>query len=182
MNSDWRPPEGGHIALSDDGLARIGYAAVTEALAKSTAAAALRALERLTEQQWISLERVQFKQITERIKQASEGLDEELTRRVSELMQAREREQQLRHIVVHAVWAEGADADGQPDVIGYDYGRERLITAKEIEEAVAGCAALRLAASSVAMRIAELIEQGIIPERTAGRGVSIRTRNRLVRL
>jgi hypothetical protein len=182
VTNDWRPQEGGHVALNDDGLARIGYAAVTEAVAKATAASALRVLERLTEQEWVSLERTQFKQIVERLERASRGIDEELIRCVSALAELRKSEQELRHIIIHVVWGQGANDDGKPDIVGYDYGRAKLITSKEIDDAVNGCAKLRLAASQVAMRVAELIDDGVLKERADGRGMSIRTDRRLVRL
>lgn len=88
---------------------------------------------------------------------------------------------ELRHIVVHATWGEEPGPERNPTA--YDYGRQRLVTVADIDAAMSGCAELKRAANWAALRVAELIEDGVWPERPAAtQGMGIRTKSRLVRL
>lgn len=174
----WRPPAGGQVVLSDQDLAKIGLMVVHEASAKSVAAIALKAVERRSFAEWVRLDRMQFQQITERL--LAQEIDPEFRQRAIILETARSRAHELRHIVVHAVWGEGG-ADGDP--VAYDYSRSRLLGRDDINAALEGCADIKRAAHSLAYRVAELIEDGVLPEGAAGgRGMSIRTERRSVRL
>lgn len=173
-----RPFPGGDVALGDDDLARIGLAVVLESSAKSTAASALRALCALSDKEWVRLERMQFGQILKRIEvQVASIADAELNSRFRELTDAVQKAHQSRHIVVHVAWATGEDGS-----LGYDFTRERLVKPGDIQQAVDGCAEMKRAASWFAMRVANLIEEGTLQERSEGRGMSIRTMRGLVRL
>ncbi len=173
-----RPPAGGHVALEDDDLARIGLAVVLEAAAKSSAASALRALSSLSYEEWVKLERVQFKQILERIESRITKLqDVEISLRFAELQAAIEQGHDARHLVVHVTWGVGGDG-----VLGYDYGREREATTTDILDAVNRCGEIKRAAHWFAMRVANLIVEGVLPEREDGRGMTICAGNRDVRL
>lgn len=175
--SSWRPREGGIVALSDEQLARIGLAVVLEAQAKGAAAAVLRVLDGLSGNEWIELERVQFRQIMERLITASAGVDGELEERISVLERARLSGHELRNIVVHVSWGEGGEGP-----VGYDYGRKRLLDSSDIDAALSACAELKRAAHWCAYRVGELIQAGRFPERAAGQGMSIRTEKGPVRL
>lgn len=173
-----RPTSGGEVALGDDDLARIGLAVVFEAAAKSVAASALRVLETLTEDQWKRLERVQFKQILERLRARVEQVDDvELMSRLDDLKRAVSSGHEARHVIVHVTW--GAGGAG---FLGYDYARDREVGARDIEYAVEGCAEIKRAASWFAMRVAELISEGVLPERQGGVGLTMWTVRGPVRL
>jgi hypothetical protein len=177
-----RPFAGGEVPLSDEQLAKLGLTVAYEATAKAVAASALRALLSLSEADWIKLERVQFGQIAARIqKRVDELADSELSERHEVLRSALSESHELRHQVVHAVWG-GSPSDMEQRPESYDYGRRRLLGEEDIDAAVEGCAELKRAASWFAMRVANLIEDGVLTERNDGRGMAIRTENRLVRL
>ena len=179
VKPDWRPQAGGEIALSDEHLQRIGYAVVTEGAAKSVACSMLRGIEQLSDEDWAKLHRQPLKKICERLLTGSEGIDDELTARLEAFDGARENAHELRHIVVHVTW--GDDGQGRPN--GFDFGRQRHVSVADIDAAMAGCAELKRAANWAAMRVAELIEKGVWPERTSGgQGMNIRTADRWVRL
>jgi hypothetical protein len=175
---DWRPREGGEIALTDDHLKRIGYAVVAEGHSKAIACSMLRAVEQLSHEEWIRLDRQPLKAICQRLLNSSAGVDAELTARLQAFDAARENAHELRHIVVHVTWCD--DGQGQPT--GFDYGRQRHVSIGDVEAAMSGCAELKRAANWAAMRVAELIENGVWSERPDGQGMNIRTANRLVRL
>lgn len=173
-----RPRSGGDVALGDDDLARIGLAVVFEAAAKTVTASALRALCALDEEKWIKLERAQFKQMLLRISERVQEInDSELTLRFDELDSAVEKSQEIRHMIVHVMW--GAGGEG---FLGYDYIRQRKLDGRDIERAVEGCAEIKRAASWFAMRVANLIEDRVLPERHGGTGMTIHTQKGPVRL
>lgn len=173
-----RPQAGGEVALGDDDLARIGLAVVFEAAAKAVTASALRALEALDEENWIKLERIQFKQILARICDRVDAIDDaELTVRFGEMEAAVEKSQEIRHMIVHAMWGEGGNG-----FLGYDYRRQRRLDGRDIAQAVEGCAEIKRAATWFAMRVANLVEDRVLPERKGGTGMSIRTDKGPVRL
>ncbi len=177
----WRPAAGGPISLSDAQLAHIGLMVVFEAGAKAVTATALKVVEGLSIDQWVRLERVQLSQIMTRLVTAVAQGDQELVDRVTVLEQARLSAHELRHIVVHVVWGQAPGPEALPTA--HDFGRRRSLCADDINSALEGCAELKRAATRVAYRIAELVEQGVYPEREAGLpGMGIRTQNRLVRL
>ena len=174
-----RPISGGEVALRDDDLARIGLAVVFESSAKSITASALRAIASLSEVEWVRLERVQFKQILETIESRLEVInDSEVSERFGVLKLAVNNAQEARHVIVHAIWGQG----GETGVRGYDYGRERLLDSEDIALAMSGCAEIKRAASWFTMRVAILIEEGVLPERPEGRGMKMRTLKGVVRL
>ena len=150
-----------------------------EASAKSSAAASLRALEALSLEDWRRLERVQFSQIMKRLFVASTGLDEELTRRLNDLEVAREIGQDMRHAILHATWGQAAAED---IAISYDFNRKLNLDADYIGKALLSCAELKRSSHWATLRVAELVAQGILVERPAGPGMSIRTATQLVRL
>lgn len=173
-----RPTKGGNIALDDENLARIGLATVLEAQAKSATVSVLRAVCVLSEQDWIRLEKCQFGQILTRLSERLQSLnDQEVTSRFSDLSDALNTGHESRHMVVHAVWGTGGE-----NFIGVDYRRGREMDAVDIQKAVDDCAEIKRAAHWLAMRVAELIIDGTLPERSEGRGLSINVNGRLVRL
>lgn len=173
-----RPEAGGEVALDDDNLARIGLAVVYEAAAKTVAASALRALCTLDEAEWIKLGKVQFKQILARISKRVEEIDdEELSSRFATLEAAVTDHQEVRNMIVHVLWGAGGR-----DFIGYDYTRRRELTEADIIQAVEGCAEIKRAASWFTMRVANLIEERVLPERQSGSGMTIHTGRSSVRL
>lgn len=173
-----RPSAGGHVALGDDDLARIGLAVVFEAAAKSLAASALRALSSLSYDDWVKLDRMQFKQILKRIKShVTELQDVELSLSFEELQAAINLGHDARHLVVHVAWGKGGDG-----LLGYDYGRAREVTATDILNAVNRCGEIKRTAHSFTMRVANLILEGVLPERQEGRGMSICVGSTYVRL
>jgi hypothetical protein len=180
-DNDWRPRAGGDIALSDDQLKRIGYAVVTEGHSKSVACGMLRAIEQLSHEEWIKLDRQPLKEICRRLLKGTESIDAELTERLTAFNAARDQAHELRHIVVHVTWGEEPGPERKPT--GFDYTRQRVVTAADIDAAMNGCAELKRAAHWAAMRVAELVDDGVWPERPDGmQGMGIRTKNRMVRL
>ena len=175
---DWRPREGGEIALTDDHLKRIGYAVVAEGHSKAIACSMLRVIEQLSHEEWIKLDRQPLKVICQRLLTGSDGVDAELSARLQAFEAARENAHELRHIIVHVTW--GDDGQGQPT--GFDYGRQRKVSLADIDAAMSGCAELKRAANWSAVRVAELVENGVWPERADGQGMNIHTSNRFVRL
>lgn len=175
----WRPAVGGLVALTDAQLAQIGLMVVFEAGAKASASSALKVVEQLSRESWIKLERMQFSQIMVRLIDAAKGKDAELEDRIQILERQRKVVQESRHMIVHLSWGEGTESEP----IGFDYGRQRLLTTADITDALTGCAELKRAAHWTAYRCAELIELGAFGEGDAnGQGVGIRTKTRLVHL
>lgn len=173
-----RPASGGHVALPDDALAKIGLAVVYESSAKSAASAALRALANLDERRWRKLEKWQFGQIMSQIENQLPALDDaEIFERFARLRSALDSGHEPRHLIVHVSWGEGGEG-----YIGYDYIREREVHPADIDVAVESCAELKCASHSFTMRVAELIIDGKIPERTGSVGMSMCVGDRWVRL
>jgi hypothetical protein len=160
--SFWRPTEVSWLALQDVDLAKIGMTAVLEALAKSRAATALKAVERQTHAEWVRMERWQFEQICTRLIQKSAGIDKDLEALVQQLNDARLQHHEKRHIVVHAVW--GVGLEGEP--VGYDWGRRLKLDAGDIASAMEASLALERAAHRVLMKVAHLVGAGVLPEGT----------------
>lgn len=173
-----RPNAGGDIPLDDDSLARIGLAVVYEGNAKSVAGLALRALRSWDLDRWKRLEREPFGAIMRKLRISVNELDDgELSARFADLESAISEHHDIRHMIVHVAWGFGGDG-----FIGYDYGRAREVTAGDIEDAVRGCAEIRRAASWFTMRVANLVEEGVLPERTESVGAKIKTEKGSVRL
>lgn len=173
-----RPTAGGVVSLRDEDLTGIGLAVVYEAAAKGMATSALRALCSLEEKEWKKLERVPFGEILGMLKNEVEALaDLELSSRFDILQLAVDQAHEIRHIIVHVIWAEGGDGS-----VGYDYRRKRKVSTNDITQAVDGCAEIKRSASWFAMRVANLIEEGVLQERPAGAGMTIHTDNAPVRL
>jgi hypothetical protein len=175
----WRPISGGAVALTDLQLSKIGLIAVYEASAKAAVALSLRPLENLSHAEWVELDRQQFSQLMKRLKTASDKVDEELSRRVCDLENALKTGQDMRHAILHATWGQ---AGNEEIAFAYDRRRRLELNAKYIDTALERCADLKRAGHWMALRVAELIENGVINERPAGPGVSILTSTRLVRL
>ena len=177
-NLDWMPAKGGHVALSERDLAKIGLAVVYEAQAKSVAAAILKALTRQDSASWVEVEKMQFSQILKRTVSAS-LIDDELGLRIRDLEKARIESHDLRHMVVHSAWGVGGD-DG---LMAFDYRRQKELGRSEIDSAMNGCAELKRAAHWAAYRVAQLIECNVLTERPSSeQGIGIHTETRLVRL
>lgn len=173
-----RPLAGGDIALNDDSLAKIGLAVVYEASAKARSAAALRALSLIDEEGWKKLERKPFDFIIKKLLDAVMRIgDSDLSERFEQLREAVSQHHEIRHIVVHVPWGHGGDG-----FVGYDYSRRVEVTSNHIDRAVIGCAEILRAASWFTLKVANLVEDGALPERGEGAGVSVRTETRLVRL
>lgn len=176
-HTSWRPREGGEVALNDAHLARVGITVIYEAAAKMACAASLRAVDQLSFEQWVALDRRPLKEIVRKlIAGASRLADPDLIDRVAAVEEASSTAHELRHMIVHVPWG---GAEGQ-EPGGYDYGRKRLLTVADIDAAMNGCAELKRAAHWTAMRVAELIELGSLPERPAGPGMTIRTSTRSI--
>lgn len=177
--TSWRPPSAGEISLGDHELARIGFAVVTEGHSKALACALLRTIEGLDHHEWIKLDRQPLNKICDRLKAGAVALDPELLARIEAFDDARIEAHELRHIIVHVTW--GTNGDDQP--FGFDFGRQREVTIADIDEAVSGCAEMKRSVNWAAMRLAELVENGVLPERDDdAQGVGIHTGRRLVRL
>jgi hypothetical protein len=141
----------------------------------------LRAIEQLSHEQWIRLDKQPLKELCRRLLDGTEGIDAELTERLTAFDTARDQAHELRHIVVHVTWGEEPGPQRKP--IGYDYTRQRLVSAADIDAAVNGCAELKRAANWAAVRVAELVDEGVWPERPdEGQGLGVYAKNRWVRL
>jgi hypothetical protein len=173
-----RPLAGGDVALDDDNLARIGLIVTYEAIAKSVAVSALRALAGLSEADWREADKQQFKQIVDRLSPlVSKVADSKLSERFEEFTGALRVGQEARNVIVHAPWGHGPER-----FEGYDYRRSRLVREPDIREAVVKCADLKRSVNWFALRIGELIAAGVLLERERGPGMAINTRNGTVRL
>ena len=167
----FRPQTGGDVPLDDEDLAGIGLAVVYESGAKLMTGCALRALAALDFEQWKKTERYQFSQLIEKLEPNVEELaDTELKASFKKLREALAIGHELRHIVVHVTW--GHSEDG---FAGYDYGRSRKVSGDDIRDAVQQMAEIKQASHRFAMRVAELVAQGVIEEREPGPGVSVLT-------
>ncbi len=170
----------GGIIFDDEQLARLGLTVLFESQAKVVSATILRALEGLSEGDWIKLERVQFGQILERAIKVAEGIDAELHGLLKALNGLRSSGAEKRHIVVHAGWGQTADLEPTPQ--GYDYRRRMLLSTKDVDEALLDCADLAGMARSCAMHVARLIDEGKLVERPEGVGGAIHYNGRTIRL
>ena len=177
--SSWRPKIGEGVALSDRQLAQVGLIALLEARAKTTALGSLKALEGLSTTQWLALDKIQFKQIVDRLLTAAEAKAAELIPHVQRLETLRSTAQDLRHMIVHGMWAIGPD--GGPTA--YDQRRHRLLNIEDINNALEKCNELASISHALMYRVAHLVEAGRLPEGSFDEpGPSISTGSRLVHL
>lgn len=160
------PPQ---ISLSHDDLAAIGRIAMLEARAKLSTLAALKGVARLSSDEWKNHDRQQFKQITMKLIAAAEKVDAHLHRKALRLETLREASQNDRHKIIHAGW--GQSPDGNP--VAYDVPRKSWLGRAEIQRAITSNEHTDRLAFECLWNTAKLVEEGVIPQRTAGAGPSM---------
>jgi hypothetical protein len=148
------------IPLSDSDLAKLGVLAALEAKAKFLIMVTLKAVAALDQQQFVALERLQLGQLTKKVLETAPAIDSELTGLVEEFERRREQDHELRHKYVHALWGSG---EGD-DVVARDIRRAETLTPAELDGAMEKVAVLARAGHACALRTAQLIFEGRLPE------------------
>ena len=161
------PPQ---ISLSHDDLAAIGRIAMLEARAKASTLAALKGVAGLSSDEWKAHDRRQFKQITEKLIASAKPVDAQLYGKATQLEKLLKVSQEDRHQIVHAEW--GQSRDGSPSA--YDMPRECWLSRADIQRAITTNKETDRLAFECLWNTAKLVEEGIIPERTAGAGPAMR--------
>lgn len=161
------PPQ---ISLSHDDLAAIGRIAMLEARAKASTLAALKGVARLSSDEWKDHNKQQFKQITDKLVAAAAEVDADLHRKALRLATLREVSQNDRHQIIHGEW--GQSPDGSP--AAYDVPRRSWLSRADIQRAIASNEETDRLAFECLWNTAKLVEEGLIPQRTAGAGPAMR--------
>lgn len=168
-----------NIPLSMEELAKIGATAVYEARAKANIALMLKPMESLDCEAWLKLEKSQLKQLVKRVVVAVKNVDDQcLKDLVQSLVRQSETAQDLRHIVVHAEWAYGADHK----TTAFDNRREKWLSSADIEVAFRENAILCGLAHHCVFRVVELVDQGCLQRGTESNGPCMRLATGLVKL
>lgn len=146
------------IALTDQALSHLGRAALYDGLAKTALTLCLKALKSLSHEQWVSLERIQFKDLVKAIDQEIDKFPS-LRPYFEGIKENHERWRERRNFSIHASW--GADVRGKP--VAYCYRRKTFGDENDVVGAANDCFWLAKEARTFQYQIALLIANGSLP-------------------
>lgn len=161
------PPQ---ISLSEDDLAAIGLTVMLDARAKCSAIAALKGVAGLSSEEWKAHDCQQFAQITAKLIGHTADMDSHLHGLALRLEALRKTSQNDRNQIVHASW--GQSSEGNP--IAFDDRRNVWLSRLDVQRAVTSNQATDRVAYACVWRTAQLVEKGVIPQRTEGSGPAMR--------
>jgi hypothetical protein len=170
-------PEFPPTPLSNRELAALGFVSICEARARSSLVWSLKALEGRRMRDLPRLQRVPMMVLVKRISAQCDQLNANGRLCLGEIEEIVEAAQQLRHRVIHGVWALGKDEG----TVLFDMATHKGFDGDQLEAAVIANSMLSAAAHGLLMEVAEQICSGYInaaPNEFGG--ASIRLNNQIV--
>jgi hypothetical protein len=146
------------VPLGEDDLALIGRATVYETQAKIMLSLALKRLKAASHDEWLEIEKGQFKNIVKAITGELHQYPE-LASHFDTIVQCHEEWREGRNLVVHTIWVNGDEGQAA----AYCYRRRKLADKDDIVRAVNDCFRLAEEARRFAYRVAIAASEGLLP-------------------